>query len=135
MKITKTVVNFWLDSFLLGVFLTLCWVSIILRYVFPTPGMSEGWKLWGLDYLTWTDIQFFTLCTLTSGILLHLMLHWTWVCGVVESWQRKRRGAEAASNHDTGSRTLWGVGLLIVICNIVGLGIAAAVLTIHRATL
>ena len=133
-KITKTDVNFWLDTFLLCVFLILCWVSIILRYAFPAPGLTEGWTLWGLDYLAWTDIQFITLCVLASGILLHVMLHWTWVCGVVSNWQRKRQGVDATGNHDSGSRTIWGVGLLIVICNIVGLGIAAAVLTIQGPT-
>jgi len=130
-KFSKTNVNFWLDTFLLVVFLVLCWVSIVLRYVFPSAGNAEGWTLWSLDYLAWSDLQFFTLCVLASGILLHVMLHWTWVCGVVFNWQRKRHGGKSATIQDSGSGTIWGVGLLIVICNVLGVAIAAAVLTVQ----
>lgn len=130
----KTIVNFWLDSLLLVIFLLLCWSSIVIRYVFPAATESVGWQLWGLDYLVWTDIQFATLCIFAAAILLHVMLHWTWICGVVENWIRKRRGAAGAAKADTGNRTLWGVGLLIVICNVLGLAIAAAALSIQGPT-
>ena len=130
----KTTTNFWLDTFLLMVFLMLCWSSVVLRYVFPAATEAEGWLLWGLGYLAWADIQFATLCVFAASILLHVMLHWTWVCGVVENWQRKRRGTASTAKADVGNRTLWGVGLLIVICNVLGLGIAAAALTIQAPT-
>ncbi len=130
-KISKTKVNFWLDAFLLCVFLVLCWSSIILRYVFPPAGKAEGWTLWGLDYMAWTDIQFVTLCVMAATVLLHIMLHWPWVCGVVSNWHRKRKGATATANLTSGSRTLWGASLLIIICNVVGLALAAAVLAIQ----
>ncbi len=128
---SKTNVNFWLDTFLLLAFLLLCWSSVVIRYVFPAAIVSEGWVLWGLDYLAWTDIRFGTLCVFASAILLHVMLHWTWVCGVIESWQRRRRVETAAGKAETGNRTLWGVGLLIVILNVLGLGIALAALSIQ----
>jgi hypothetical protein len=128
----RTIINFWLDVFLLVVFMLLCWSSVIVRYVFPVGPEAEGWTLWGLDYLAWADIQFATLCLLLISVLLHVMLHWTWVCGIVENWQRRRHtttGGGAKPN--TGNRTLWGVGLLIVLLNILGLGIAAASLTVQ----
>ena len=130
-RITKTDVNFWLDTFLLCVFLVLCWISVVLRYAFPTVSKTAGWTLWGLDYAGWTDLQFFTLCVLTGGILLHVMLHWSWVCGVVANWARRRQGATAKASRDTSSSTIWGVALLIVICNVLGIAIAAAVLTVQ----
>ncbi|MCA9235917.1 MAG: DUF4405 domain-containing protein [Planctomycetales bacterium] len=130
-KLTKTDVNFWLDTFLLVVFAALCWSSVIVRYVFPPGPKSEGWTLWGGDYMTWSDIQFGSLCVLAAGILVHVMLHWSWVCGVVASRVRAKKGAGKAANRDDGSRTLWGVGLLIVVFNAIGLGVAAAALTIQ----
>ena len=133
--ISKTTINFWLDFFLLCVFLVLCWISIVLRYAFPTVDKVEGWMLWGLSYSAWTDFQFFTLCVLVFGILIHVMLHWTWVCGVVANWYRRHKGANAAEKQDPSTRTIWGVGVLIAICNLVGLGIAAAVLTIKEPPL
>ena len=132
-SISKTTINFWLDFFLLIIFLLLCWSAVIVRYVFPAATKTEGWTLWGLDFLAWNDIQFALLCVLLAAVLLHVMLHWTWVCGVIESWLRKRRGKDAAKG-DTGNRTLWGVGLLIVLLNILGLGIAAAALTVQGPT-
>ncbi|MCA9247665.1 MAG: DUF4405 domain-containing protein [Planctomycetales bacterium] len=133
-KWSKTTVNFWLDSFLLVVFLFLCWVTVILQFAFPSPYVAEAWSLWGLDYLAWADVQFVTTCILGAGIILHVMLHWTWVCGVITSWRRKRRGETGAAKDD-GSGTIWGVGLLIAILNVLGRGIAIAVLTIQGPAL
>ena len=126
----KTNINFWVDVFLLVVFLVLCWSSVVTRFVFPVATKTEGWTLWGFDYLGWTDIQFATLCLMLATVILHVMLHWTWVCGVIENWNRKRRGDNATGKADTGNRTLWGVGIMIVLLNILGLGIAIAALSI-----
>lgn len=133
-KISKTAVNFWLDALLLVLFVVLCWSSLIVRYVFPPGPQSQGWQLWGWDYMQWSDFQFAALCLLALGILIHVMLHWSWVCGVVASRVRQRQGASAAGKKDDGSRTLWGVGLLIMVCNVIGLGVAAAVLTVQGPT-
>jgi hypothetical protein len=133
--LNKTVINFWLDCCLLVLFLLLCWISVTLRYVFPVATQSTGWTLWGIDYLGWTDLQFASLCLMLAAVLLHVMLHWSWVCGVLESWQRKRQGRGATGKSDTGQRTLWGVGLLIVLLNLLGIGVAAAALAIQGPTL
>jgi hypothetical protein len=130
-KYSKTDINFWLDTFLLFAFTFLCWISIILRFVFPPATKADGWKLWGLDYLAWSDLQFAVISVLAASILLHVMLHWSWVCGVVNGWVRKRQSVPDPKQ-DTGTRTLWGVALLIALCNIVGIGIATAVLTIRE---
>jgi len=132
---SRTVVNFCLDTFLLAVFLLLCWSTVIIRYVFPPATKTAGWTLWGMDYLVWTDIQFFLLCVMASGVLLHVMLHWSWVCGVVSSRLRSRNHQTASSVQYTSSRTLWGVGLLIVIFNILGFAIAAAAFSIQGPVL
>ena len=131
-RFTKTGINFCLDVSLLCVFLLLCWCSVVIRYVFPPGGQAEGWTLWGGDYLLWTDVQFVTLCVFAMGILVHVMLHWSWVCGVIVN--RLKRDKGSAAKIDDGTRTLWGVGLLIVILNVLGVGIAAAALTIQGPT-
>ena len=130
-QFSKTTINFWLDSFLLCILMFLCWTAVVVRYVFPQANQAEGWTLWGWNYLAWTDLQFGALCLLVAAVLLHVMLHWTWVCGVVVSWQRKRRGETGAGLLDSGSRTLWGVGLLIAIINVLGVAIAAASLSLQ----
>jgi len=138
-SLSKTVINFWLDTLLLVTFLALCWMAIVLRYVFPPPAKADGWTLWGVDYVSCIDVQFGLLCALAAEVLLHVMLHWSWVCGVIKKWRRDRharrhQGAAAPPKTDDGSQTLWGVGLLIAVCNVVGLAIAAAALSIQGPT-
>lgn len=125
---SRTIVNFWLDTLMLLLFLTLIWSSVVIRYVFPAYVDAAGWRLWGGGYAQWLDFQFVVLCLLALGVLLHLMLHWNWVCGVVTSrfLRRKEKGRV-----DDGSRTIVGVGMLIVLLNLMGIGIAAAALTIQ----
>lgn len=129
-KFTKTEINFWLDTFLLILFVVYAWITVVLRFVFPPATKAEGWSLWSLDYLAWSDIQFAVLTVFAGCILLHIMLHWSWVCGVVNSWIRKRM-PEPSPKQDSGTRTLWGVALLIAICNVIGVGTALAVLMIR----
>lgn len=126
---SRTAVNFLLDLALLVVFLTLAWVSAVLRFVFPAGTSAAGWTLWGRGFDDWSAAQFALLCVLALGVLLHLMLHWSWVCGVVASRLSRWRGKSIRP--DDGVQTLYGVGLLIVLVNIVGLLLAAAALTIQ----
>lgn len=128
-KLTRTDANFWLDCFLLLVFVLLCACATIVEFVFPPGPQADGWLLWGHTYIEWSRFEFGILSLLAAAILLHIMLHWTWVCGVVAS-RMGRKGANAAAR-DEPTRTLWGVGLLILVCNIVGAIVAIAVLTIQ----
>ena len=128
-KLSKTDVNFWLDLLLMLVFVALCGCATIVEFVFPPGPQADGWLLWGRTYSQWSRIEYGVLCFFAAGVLLHVMLHWSWVCGVVES-RLKRKGGKASA-HDEPTRTLWGVGLLILILNVVGVVVAAAVLTIH----
>jgi hypothetical protein len=128
---SRTIINFWLDCLLLLVFLLLVWISVVLRFVFPSPLASEGWTLWGWTYLQWSVLQFNVLCALVLGVLLHVMLHWSWVCGVVSTRLLRRRQGKKRKPDD-GVWTLYGVGLMIVILNVMGLAIAAAALMIRN---
>jgi hypothetical protein len=55
------------------------------------------------------------------------MLHWSWVCGVIAARISRNKKAKI----DDGTQTLYGVGLLIVILNVLGLATAAAALMIR----
>lgn len=125
-KITRTDVNFWLDATLLVIFLLVVWSSVVVRLVFPPGTQADGWMLWNWDYDQWCGLQFALVCALALTVLVHVMLHWTWVCGVVAS----RLGRRAPGREDA-TRTLWGVGLLIVVINLVGVAIALAALMIR----
>lgn len=128
-SVSRTVINFWLDVSLLVLFLAVCSLSVILEFVFPPGPHADGWLLWNRDYAAWSRIRFGMLAAMSAAVVLHVMLHWSWVCGVVAS----RLGAKksGAAVHDDPSRTLWGVGLLILVVNLVGFFVAAAALTIQ----
>ena len=132
-KISRTDVNFVLDAILLLLFIAVSTLSVILEFVFPAGTQAEGWLLWNSSFNEWSRLRFYVLALMAAAIVLHVMLHWTWVCGVVASRLRSKSQPKS-SQPDDPSRTLWGVGLLILIVNLVGAIIAAAALMIQAPT-
>jgi hypothetical protein len=124
---SRTSINFLLDALLLTAFAVLVWSGMIVRFVFPPGPDARGWLLWGLAYDQWQTIQFAMVAALALGILVHLMLHWSWVCGVIAT----RLARDKKAKLDDGTQTLYGVGLLIVIFNLLGLAVAVAALSIQ----
>jgi hypothetical protein len=127
---SRTTVNFLLDSLLLVAFSILVWSAVIVRFVFPPAYDSRGWTLWDLSLDDWLSVQFAMVAVLALGVLIHVMLHWSWVCGVVASRVSRNKKGKI----DNGTQTLYGVGLLIVILNVLGLAIAAGALMIRSPT-
>ena len=128
---SRTDTNFWLDTAMLGVFLALIFVSVVVRFVFPTAASTTGWTLWGASLDQWMDYQFGLLGLFCFAVLVHLMLHWNWVCGVVTSRMFRARDGKKR-NWDEGTKTIFGVGLMIVLLNVLGVLIAAAALSIQK---
>ena len=124
---SRTVVNFLLDTALLVAFTSLVIAATTVRFVFPPFHEAKGWRLWGLGYDEWISVQFAALALLALGVLIHVMLHWSWVCGVVAT----RLSRDKKVKLDAGTQTLYGVGLLIVVLNVIGLIVAAAALSIR----
>lgn len=118
-------INLLVDTGLLVLFATLCFVAVVVRFVFPPGPAADGWTLWGLDYDAWGGLQIALLAGLAIGILVHVMLHWSWVCNVIAT-RLAGRGARV----DDGLQTIYGVSLLIGLLLLIGTGLAAAVLTI-----
>lgn len=125
----RTTVNFLLDTALLVAFLALVWVTFVLRFVFPPPTAADGWRLWGWSYDDLAGVQFAFIGALLLGLLVHVMLHWTWVCGVIA--QRWSKATGKTVRLEDGHRTLYGVGLIVVLCNLLGGLLAAAWLCIQ----
>lgn len=123
---SRSVFNLLLDTVLLVAFCTLTWAAVVVRFVFPRGPDARGWLLWKLDYDQWATVQFGLTAILALGILLHVMLHWSWVCGILATKLARNKKAKI----DDGTQTLYGVGLLIVLLNVLGLAVAAAALSI-----
>jgi hypothetical protein len=117
----KTMINFWLDAGMLVLFVALGIIAVIVQFVFPPGVAARGWTLWGMSYGQWCSVQFTLLCMMAFAVLVHVMLHWPWVCGVV--W-RQLLGRSRLPND--GVRTIVGVGVLIVLLNVAGIFVAIA---------
>jgi hypothetical protein len=118
---SRTLINFCLDALLLLITFGVAWSTCVLKFIFPRATRAGGWTLWGMDYDAWSDVQGGLLGLILLAILVHIMLHWNWVCGVIAT-RLLRRGGKA----DDGLQTLYGVGTLIVfIVATTGLLIAA----------
>ena len=128
---SRTVVNFVLDTILLAIVVTLLFTSAVLRFVFPAPTIARGWRLWGHGYDAWANFQFMLLTVVALAVLLHVMLHWSWVCGVIVT--KLLRNGDHTPKPDEGIQTLWGVGMLIVVVTILGFFVALANLMVEPA--
>jgi len=125
---SRTIINFLLDAALLATFCLLVFTAVIVRFVFPPGPDARGWLLWSLSYDQWATFEFGMVAVLALGVLLHVMLHWSWICGVVAT----RLARDKKAKLDEGTQTIYGVALLIVVFNLLGLAIAAAVLTVQH---
>lgn len=120
-RISRTLVNFWLDILLAVIFVKLCITAVIVQFVFPPGIAARGASLWGMSYGQWCSIQFALLAVLGLGVLLHVMLHWTWICSVLT-----KRILGKSQLPDDGIRTIYGVGLLICLLLIGAVCVGAA---------
>ena len=125
-RFSRTLINFWLDTVLMLAFVALSIISVIVQFVFPPGVAAKGWLLWRMNYGQWCSLQFATLSILGFGIVVHVMLHWTWVCGVVV-----RKLLHQKELPDDGLRTVYGVGLLIALLLASATVVGVAMLTIQ----
>jgi hypothetical protein len=122
--VSRSVVNFWLDFALMLVFAALSFESAVLQFLFPAGPTGFDWLICGRTLTGWRNLQFGTLCLLGAGIVLHVMLHWSWVCGLIRTrWLRLR------ARDDTGADTLWGVILLVALLHVIAAGLLLAWMT------
>lgn len=119
---------FIVDVLLLALFLSLVWTSAVVRFVFPRGTVADGHALWGMSYDRWCDVQFSVLCVFCLVVLIHVVLHWAWVCNYVASRLSRWKGTRVTI--DDGLKTIYGVGFLIVLLTALGLALAVAAVMI-----
>lgn len=126
---SRSTLNFCVDLTLLTVFALVLVITAILHFVFP-PGMAaEGWTLWGAGYTGWSRMQLACISLMGICVLVHLLLHWTWVCGFIMASASRRGGRRRALNES--EKTLYGVASLITVLTLLGALVAAAEFSIR----
>lgn len=121
---SKATWYFIVDVLLLLPFLSLVWTSAVVKFVFPAGTKAAGYALWGMSYDRWCDIQFASLAVFCVIVLIHVLLHWAWICNYLASRLSRRKGTRVTI--DEGLKTVYGVGFLIVLLTAIGLALAVA---------
>jgi len=121
-------VNFALDSLALLVLLAVLWTRIVAFWIVPAPRAGVApLGLWGLTHAGWDAVNFWLTMGFAVVILLHLIMHWTWIAQFVHQRVQRRTGLRTVLH--SGTQTIYGVGFMIVIFMVTGgmLAVAAIV--------
>ncbi|MBC8350386.1 MAG: hypothetical protein H8E66_00260 [Planctomycetes bacterium] len=110
-------------------FLLHAWLQFVIRFVFPPASSAAGWSLWGMSLDSFAEFSFWVMCLLALEVLVHIMLHWSWVCGVVSRKILRRKGQNR--KWGDGEATLIGVGLLAFVLVLLGSTLGWAILSAH----
>lgn len=110
----RDTLNFVVDLLALFAMMGLIATGLVQRYLLP-PGSrgGRGLSLWGLGRHDWGDIHFWIAVALAALLVLHVALHWTWVCVLVTRWLRPA-GAPAGAPSAT-RRNIAGLIFLVVL--------------------
>lgn len=132
MASSRTIVNWSLDVVLATSLLVAVWTAAIVEFVFPGGAEGVRCRLWGWSREDWSRIHFGCLFLFAALALVHLMLHWSWVCGVVSQRWSRRLGRRVAL--DDSEQTLVGVALLVGSLLVMGGLFVAALLALESPT-
>lgn len=84
----RNTINFWIDALLLAVLAGLAWTGCLIHYVLPPRhGRAEGVEmlLWGWDRHDYGQVHFYMSIALVLLLLVHVWLHWGWVCNTISN--------------------------------------------------
>lgn len=80
--------NFIVDGVTLLAMMAMVSTGLLVRYALP-PGSGGRLTLWSWTRHDWGDFHFWCALALGGLLILHIILHWAWVCGVVGRWLRR----------------------------------------------
>ena len=108
----KSNLNFAIDVVTLLLMLLMICTGLIVRYVLP-PGSGghdggPGLFLFGMSRHGWGAVHFWLAIAVVAALVLHVALHWSWVCTVT---QRLLSRAAPGRKLSPRQQVAYGVGL------------------------
>jgi len=115
----RHVLNFVIDLVTLVVMLGVTATGLLLRWILvPGSRGGRGLEFLGLGRRDWGDVHFWLSIALLVLVLVHVALHWTWVCALVAPWTRRSSSQRRVVT--PAKQWLYGAGVLVVCCLMVG---------------
>jgi hypothetical protein len=116
-KPNRTMINFVIDAVGLVLMLSMVCTGLLIRFVLP-PGSTgrhggRALTLWGMDRHDWGALHFWLAVALLGLLLLHVALHWSWVCGLWQRWRCADPGARRGARALSGAALVLGLALLV----------------------
>ena len=71
--------NYAIDVLLMLLGLAVLITGLLLAFIIPRGSGRRGVTLWGLARHDWSDVHLWLALPMVALIVLHLILHWTWV--------------------------------------------------------
>ena len=106
----RNTLNFVIDLLALLLMWGLLTTGLLIKYVLP-PGSGHWLAIGGRNRHDWGDIHFWLAVGICTLMVVHVLLHWPWVCGTV-----RRFFTTAEANGSTRARRgAWGVGLIVML--------------------
>lgn len=81
----RATLNFVIDFISLLVMLAMICTGLLIRFILP-PGSGQRLAVWDYSRHDWGDAHFWLAVALGVLLLVHVALHWGWVCQVVSRW-------------------------------------------------
>lgn len=80
----RNTLNLAVDAVTLLAALAMATTGLVMRLVLP-PGSrgGSGMTLWGMDRHQWGDLHWWLAIAIGVLVVVHLALHWSWVCAAV----------------------------------------------------
>ncbi|MBP7748067.1 MAG: DUF4405 domain-containing protein [Phycisphaerae bacterium] len=107
-------VNFVIDVVTLLVVLAMAATGLLLKFVLP-PGNrgGQGVQLWGFTRHEWGDVHFWLSVAMGVLFIVHVALHWTWVCAIVARWFPVAGASPGQAS--ARRRSAYGAGFLVAV--------------------
>lgn len=126
-RMSLALLNFWIDAALFVTIIFVMWVSVMLQVIFPAPTTAAGWKLWGLTYDQWRNVQFGAQCAFALLAIEHLVLHWNWVISIIATKVMRLK-----QRPDEGVQVVMGVGTFIAVLVTMMTSLLVALFSVQR---
>ncbi|MCL4222393.1 MAG: DUF4405 domain-containing protein [Phycisphaerales bacterium] len=124
-------INYIVDLLTFLAMLGIAGTGLIMKFALPPGSGGAGLALWSLGRHDWGSIHFWCTVALAVLLVLHLYLHWSWVCVLTNRLMHPFRKVAPPTK---GKQRWAGVAVLIVLVGgLAGFTLAAKAQVKHDA--